>query len=616
MKSEPLNATVATATSASRTDKATIWSDPFPLRRGSTEFLLAPRELAVKKIRVDGQLLIEAIYVAVRNEIWDTGRIELRAAGIRALPDGDVGIEWQAEVSLPDRSNEQVVYAWTISLRLGAQGLRFEAHGEAQEDFLRNRIGICVLLPDLLAGCECEVEHSQTSSKSEASSRLPVDIAPHQPIFDIAGLQVETPTTGLTLAFAGEVFEMEDQRNWTDASYKIYSTPLALPVPVKVSAGDILTQSVEAQWTANRARPGIVSASRIAGQPEADFCVNWQEIAQPLTAIGIRLAGAEIPAGLHDLRPAFVQLELDAEEWRAREPELLARLDKALREIHKTWGRSVDIAVAVRQPLAMTGADWTALKTFVDTAAGPNHLTRAVVIVDDTPACNLGRVPRAWVEAGRAALASRTGCTLPTLCVATARYFAEINRAQAALSSLSLPSLAYGINPQVHVFGDDELFDTLRIQGVTAEQARRLAPEVHWWSVTLNPLHFAHEDERLHGDLGAAWWLGSVIAALRAGVASATWFALDGAWGIESGSPLHRIMAQVGGCMAAAQADGTQTASFVGDGVYGLRIGDRAWLANGSATPKTGWLPPERSDRAPRQVWLAGWQILNLAVES
>ncbi|HCK09781.1 MAG TPA: hypothetical protein DHW45_07880, partial [Candidatus Latescibacteria bacterium] len=44
--------------------------------------------------------------------------------------------------------------------------------------------------------------------------------------------------------FEGDVFEMEDQRNWTDASYKTYCTPLANPYPVDVAAGTKIRQSV------------------------------------------------------------------------------------------------------------------------------------------------------------------------------------------------------------------------------------------------------------------------------------------------------------------------------------------------------------------------------------
>ena len=46
------------------------------------------------------------------------------------------------------------------------------------------------------------------------------------------------------LRFAGDLFEMEDQRNWTDGSFKIYGTPLSLPFPVEIRAGDRVRQRV------------------------------------------------------------------------------------------------------------------------------------------------------------------------------------------------------------------------------------------------------------------------------------------------------------------------------------------------------------------------------------
>jgi hypothetical protein len=42
----------------------------------------------------------------------------------------------------------------------------------------------------------------------------------------------------------GDTFEMEDQRNWTDASYKTYVRPLALPWPYTLAAGTELEQAV------------------------------------------------------------------------------------------------------------------------------------------------------------------------------------------------------------------------------------------------------------------------------------------------------------------------------------------------------------------------------------
>ena len=46
------------------------------------------------------------------------------------------------------------------------------------------------------------------------------------------------------IAFEGEVFEMEDQRNWTDASFKTYCRPLALPRPYTLEAGDEVRQRI------------------------------------------------------------------------------------------------------------------------------------------------------------------------------------------------------------------------------------------------------------------------------------------------------------------------------------------------------------------------------------
>ena len=57
-------------------------------------------------------------------------------------------------------------------------------------------------------------------------------------------LQLHLWERDLFSPFSGDIFEMEDQRNWTDASYKTYSTPLALPFPVEVTAGTSIAQSV------------------------------------------------------------------------------------------------------------------------------------------------------------------------------------------------------------------------------------------------------------------------------------------------------------------------------------------------------------------------------------
>ena len=88
-----------------------------------------------------------------------------------------------------------------------------------RKTFWRNRIGICVLHPIR----ECAGAH-YVAVKADGSTQggvFPRDISPHQPVQDLAALLHEvSPGLWAHVRFNGEVFEMEDQRNWTDASFK------------------------------------------------------------------------------------------------------------------------------------------------------------------------------------------------------------------------------------------------------------------------------------------------------------------------------------------------------------------------------------------------------------
>ena len=76
---------------------------------------------------------------------------------------------------------------------------------------------------------------------------FPRRISAHQPFKNLrtlrwwphANAQVEAE-----LHFKGDLFETEDQRNWTDASFKTYCTPLANPFPVVIEAGTVVDQAV------------------------------------------------------------------------------------------------------------------------------------------------------------------------------------------------------------------------------------------------------------------------------------------------------------------------------------------------------------------------------------
>ena len=109
----------------------------------------------------------------------------------------------------------------------------------------------------------------------------------------------------------GDTFEMEDQRNWTDASYKTYVRPLGLPYPYTLNAGETIEQAVELRFEGTApARAGG------AGTPEITVAVGAQ--AGPVPRIGMGLewhsTGAAMARAeeLDGLEPAFLSCYFDA----------------------------------------------------------------------------------------------------------------------------------------------------------------------------------------------------------------------------------------------------------------------------------------------------------------
>ena len=105
-----------------------------------------------------------------------------------------------------------------------------------------NRAGFTLLHPIRgVAGKPLTVRHP---GNRISSSAFPALISPSQPARDIAGLSHGVDGVGVDVTFEGDVFEMEDQRNWSDASFKTYCRPLSLPYPYEVSAGESIRQQV------------------------------------------------------------------------------------------------------------------------------------------------------------------------------------------------------------------------------------------------------------------------------------------------------------------------------------------------------------------------------------
>ncbi|RUX33337.1 hypothetical protein EN994_35250, partial [Mesorhizobium sp. M7A.F.Ca.CA.002.09.1.1] len=121
--------------------------------------------------------------------------------------------------------------------------LVFDVSALPENDFETNRCGFCILHPIAdLAGSPVMVEHTDGSV---VATKLPQLIDPWQPFKDIRAISHQVrPGVIAECRMEGDTFEMEDQRNWSDASYKTYVRPLVLPWPYVLPAGQPLSQTI------------------------------------------------------------------------------------------------------------------------------------------------------------------------------------------------------------------------------------------------------------------------------------------------------------------------------------------------------------------------------------
>jgi hypothetical protein len=197
-------------------------SRPIPLRAGPLALVFEPGTGFLRHIRLGDHEVVRAIYAAVRDQNWGTVPPQVTLREQRIDPDS-----FQLAFEVLCRQGE-IDFAWQGVVSGNHRGeVHYRFDGVAHTNFLRNRLGICILHPILeCAGKPCAIEHTDGTTEQ---GTFPARFRRTSPFF-IRGLSYEIANTGIRahLAMEGDTFEMEDQRNWSDASFKTYCTPLAL----------------------------------------------------------------------------------------------------------------------------------------------------------------------------------------------------------------------------------------------------------------------------------------------------------------------------------------------------------------------------------------------------
>ncbi len=478
----------------------------------------------LRYIRCGHYEILRMIYFALRDHNWDT-MPGLVSNEILNISDRSFHITYDWESIA-----EEFPFRWKVNIRGETDSsIFFEIEGSPQKDVRKNRTGFCILHSiEENAGKPCTI---LSPTGIEEILRFPDLISPHQPFLNIRSMKWPLSDWGeAVLEFEGDIFETEDQRNWTDDSYKTYCTPLSRPFPALLKEGEVVKQKV------------ILSLDWHT-RPDTSFdstCRLWPSSPLHKPRMGLAARSDHQALSPHELRlikrvkPDHYRVEIDLthDRWRNH---------------WQTHGEEVDfLDTDLELVLIFDDQYRTQVASIIELIAKlppqrkiylhiyhQDHKTTPSHLIDHTASLLRSAHRNLLIGAG------------------TLAYFTELNREHVAADPIDFVN--YSVNPQVHAFDNPSLVENAIAQGYTVESAHAIYPskEVFVSPITLKPRfnpNATSADEPLAMDelptqvdprqctpFAALWLVSSIIALSKSKADLVTYFETTGWTGICQG---------------------------------------------------------------------------------
>ena len=486
----------------------------------------------LRYIALNGVEVLRGTAFLVRDQNWGTYAPQIDSLSVTEGA-GRFTVEYKA---LCADANQRLAYEARIS---GSSDgvLTFDAVATPETDFVTNRAGFVVLHPAWLAGQRLKVVHVDGR---ETETIFPARISPSQPVFDIRALAHEAaPGLWATCRMEGDAFEMEDQRNWTDASYKTYVRPLALPWGYTLAKGSRHEQSVHLSFSGNTAGRGEKSNTAITIELGRDLSMCMPELGVALPHDEIEVASAAVDA-MRVMKPRFLVCHADM-----RDSAALSEFER-IRQAGEATGAKMVIEVVVPDE-----ADAIASLEPVATAAKRARLEIDAVVVSSAsdlkswqPGAQRPEKPTVQ-DIAAAARAAFPGTKLGGGMLST---FTELNRKRPKAALFDF--ITHTTCSIVHAADDRSVMETLETlpaiigsaKAMIDEKPYRIGPSAiaarmnpYGKGVADNPANgrvcLTNRDPRQRGLFNAAWTLGYVAACAYGGVTSVAMGAATGPLG-------------------------------------------------------------------------------------
>ena len=403
-------------------------------------------------IRLGEEEAVRRIYLVFQDINWTSRPFEILEENWNIADD-----HFSAELQVRGSKDAENFEASLKIVGTPAGEIKYAFSGSTSADFMRNRLGLCLLHPIAdLSGKPCKLS---LSGGTKIISAFPKDISPSQPFKNLSGIS-HALNNGQTfeVKFKGEVFETEDHRNWSDASYKTYCTPIELPFPVSVSKGEQVEQEI------NISISGSVSRTEKPIKRKITVSVSEKEVSLPDLGLNIAKDFSEVDHNeFSQLGINHLRLNLDLEDF--------SELD---------FSRAIGLAkqLNLKLDLALKAATVGDLTDFIKSSHELISEVRNLLIFSKSHKVT----PEEFIAAARELLGAAQ-----SISAGTDLYFTEINRGTPVVPGID--QINFSLNPQVHSFDDRTLIQNLATQEVIAVNVARIAGDklISVGPITLRP---------------------------------------------------------------------------------------------------------------------------------
>ncbi|MGB3405934.1 MAG: hypothetical protein WBA67_00425 [Jannaschia sp.] len=489
----------------------------------------------LRYIRWQGEEVLRAVSFIVRDPDWGTYNPDISDLEIDESED-----RFEVRLRAVTRDAEQV-FSYRARIEGRADGtLIFHGTGRTGEGFRTNRTGFVILHPiDGVAGSPVTIEHTGGET---VEGTFPEIIDPVQPMMDLRALTHRTPGGArVRVLMEGDTYEMEDQRNWTDASYKTYVRPLARPWPYRIEPREGVDQTITI--TVSGGAPNKPALGAVTLNPGTALG------AMPPLGAGFRpeetRTATDLVESLRPLGLAHLVLHHDPRSGHGR--ETLSDMLAVARNLNaEPWLEAVVAATDTDDAMAEV-ADLGRVVTGLDAPL-------PVVMISPAPDLKCTLPGSEWPDAPDAATlydAARAAFPKARIGGGMFSYFTELNRKRPPVEHLDF--VTFTTTPIVHAGDDRSVMETREAHPAIVKSVAEIAGEIPWIigpsaiGIRDNPYGAAAKenpgnirqamnlnDPRQRGLMGAAWALAYIGDFARGGAAAITLGGLTGPFGVLS----------------------------------------------------------------------------------